>query len=798
MKTKTICAVIVLTAGCAAGVSGVFGQLPARKGPATAIHDVSGMKNTPVGDAPSGSPAGTDIATKLAEARTALAATEALVSVSASNLPSGVSHQDVATRRALLHRLVRLYEQHLRSVEELKVAKSRRAALSREAQDWVRFAEAPPYSILLTDRLREAIQSEQLSIISGEAAVTSIDLLSAENKLTLADAEEKIRQFNEQLEGAKDPAAAASISRQRELERLRSQVAAATVGELDLERQVRREILAENRIRLDWFQRQLIIADASATFTQADLDKVTGQIDRERQQLETELADAHSRRDTILRALETSRTVSNPDKTPVMANLEAQLLTTDGMIRTLNLILETTNVERTMWEMRFTAFGSRTAEDLRQSGSRLKNLTRRLDLWRDYQQQQLVVSPSQIELLETWIGNLPSDSPMLPLHRERLAALREADQLLLRLVRRIDRVERLGQRWAEGLRAAEGRLPFLDRAKNLFSGAGSFVERVWTFELFTAEDTITVEGQEITGKRSITLGKIIKALLIVGVGYWITGLLVRLIEPILIRRLKIEANQAKLIYRWVRAFLIACLVVFSLVSVKIPLTVFAFAGGALAIGLGFGMQTMLKNLVSGLILLIERPFRVGDVLDIGGQRGPVTQIGLRASVLQLWDGTETLIPNSFLLENNVSNWTYSNQKVRFSITVGVVYGADIRRVIQLLGEVAERHGVVETFPAPQVLFTDFGESALNFELRFWVNVIKANAAQVGSELRQMIATAFAENGIAVAFPQRDLHLNATRPLPVVLVPAADVPQPPCHSQGATPENQSSQDTKRLP
>jgi small-conductance mechanosensitive channel len=209
--------------------------------------------------------------------------------------------------------------------------------------------------------------------------------------------------------------------------------------------------------------------------------------------------------------------------------------------------------------------------------------------------------------------------------------------------------------------------------------------------------------------------------------------------------------------------------VFSLVSVKIPLTVFAFAGGALAIGLGFGMQTMLKNFVSGLILLFERPFRVGDVLEVSGSRGTVTEIGLRASVLQLWDGTETLIPNSSLLESNVSNWTYSSRKVRFAVCVGVAYGSDTRRVMQLLGEVAERHGVLEKEPQPQVLFVDFGESALNFELRFWVDVIKANSAQIASDLRQMIAGTFADNGIVIAFPQRDLHLDMARPLAVEIV-----------------------------
>jgi potassium efflux system protein len=210
-------------------------------------------------------------------------------------------------------------------------------------------------------------------------------------------------------------------------------------------------------------------------------------------------------------------------------------------------------------------------------------------------------------------------------------------------------------------------------------------------------------------------------------------------------------------------------VLFSLVSVKIPLTVFAFAGGALAIGLGFGMQTMLKNFVSGIIILFERPFRVGDVIDIGGRRGTVTGIGLRASVMQLWDSTETLIPNSTLLESNLTNWTYSNRRVRFTVAVGVAYGSDLRRVSDILAEVAERHGLVEKDPKPQVLLIGFGESTIDFELRFWVDVSRANAAQVSSDLRLMIAGAFSEKGVVIAFPQRDLHLEAVRPIQVQMV-----------------------------
>jgi len=735
-----------------------------------------------VGDTQAPAEAVQPIQRRLAEARTNLALAEAVSDTAMTNAPGRVSLQDVATRRALLSRLVRLLEQQLSNTAELETTKSRRAELDRKAQAWTRFAESPPYSILLPDRLREELQTEQLRSASGEAAVSTIDQLISDNRSELTHTEERIRQVNEQLEGVKDSTAAARLSWQRELERLRSQVAAAGLGVLDSERQLRQAALEESSIRVGWLQRQLVIADAGAKFTEADLGKVTARIESARLQLEREFAEAEARLAVTLQDVDAARkelglTQDRKEASPAatarateaLAAREAQLQTVQESLRILRFMLESESVERAMWELRFAAYDSRSVETLSDSERRLKSFTRRLNLWKDYQQQQIEISPIQIELQETRIKTLALESDLLPLANEHLAALREHDQLVQRLLRRIDHVQRLSQRWAEGVRVAEGRLHLLGRLRNMLSDAGSFAQKLWALELFTAEDTITVEGQKITGKRSITLGKIFSAFLILGLGIWLTGLISRVAEPIIIRRLKIEANQANLIRRWLRAFMVVCLVMFSLVSVKIPLTIFAFAGGALAIGLGFGMQNLLKNFVSGLILLFERPFRVGDVLEVGGNRGTVTEIGLRASVLQLWDGTETLIPNSSLLENNVSNWTYSSRKVRFTVTVGTAYGSDTRRVIQLLGEVAERHGVVEKEPKPQAFFTDFGQSALNFELRYWVDVIKGNAAQVGSDLRQMIAGSFEENNIVIAFPQRDIHLDTARPLAVQIV-----------------------------
>lgn len=153
----------------------------------------------------------------------------------------------------------------------------------------------------------------------------------------------------------------------------------------------------------------------------------------------------------------------------------------------------------------------------------------------------------------------------------------------------------------------------------------------------------------------------------------------------------------------------------------------------------------------------------------------VTGIGIRSSIVQFWDGVETLIPNSALLENNLTNWTYSNRTIRFTLSVGVAYGSDTTGVSRLLAEVADRHGLVLKDPKPQVLFRDFSDSTLCFELRFWIDVSKHNSAQVSSDLRHMIAGAFADHGISMAFPQRDVHLDSSRPLRVEVIPPAAAP-----------------------
>ena len=718
----------------------------------------------------------TAFAARIIQIESALAQAREKQRASDSNAPAGMPAQDASIRQALLQRLVRIYEQQLSSLAELQTAVGRRADLAQQARDWTGFGVGRPYSILLVDGLREAIQTEQVRMRGDQAALSTLDRLVTENRESLARAEERIRLLNEQLENA---GSGVSLSWSRELEQIRSRVAVAGVTLLELEREVRQQNLAASRSSLELFRRQLVIARADLKFTQSDLDKTLASLESDRVRLEADLGQAEERHRSALSAVQTARQAAIGSADPKAAELAdlriVQFETAATAVRVLRLLLEASGIERTLWQLRFAAYGSPRAETLRESERQLQTLFRRASLWKEYFRQKLDTTATQVALEESRSSQLEPGSEGARLVQERLSALRERDQWLLRMYRGGERLERLLQRWNEDLERDMGKLPFADRFRNLFSNARSFFSSLWAFELFAAKDTITVEGQKISGKRSVTVGKVSGAILILLAGYWVTGLISEAGRRLLQRWMHVEPNQGHLIRRWMRATLVVCLILFSLVSVKIPLTVFAFAGGALAIGIGFGTQTVLKNVVSGLIILFERPFRVGDVLDVGGQKGTLTNIGLRASVLQLWDGTETLFPNSNLLENALTNWTYSNRVVRFTLGVGVAYGTDTRRVVQILEEVLQRHGLIEKQPQPQILFTDFGPSSLTFELRFWLDVLKTNAAQVCSDLRHMIAGAFAQAAIVIAFPQQDLHLNTLSPLQVQLVNTLEAP-----------------------
>jgi small-conductance mechanosensitive channel len=189
---------------------------------------------------------------------------------------------------------------------------------------------------------------------------------------------------------------------------------------------------------------------------------------------------------------------------------------------------------------------------------------------------------------------------------------------------------------------------------------------------------------------------------------------------------------------------------------------FSLLAGAFGVGIGFGLQNVVNNFVSGLILLYERPIQLRDVVELGPLEGEVTRIGIRSSTVRTFDGAEVIVPNGNLISEQLVNWTLTDQKRRVKVPVGVAYGTDHRRVIEVLSEAVKRADYVLSEPQPLFLFRGFGESSLAFEVRFWTlmdHVLAAQSSVVGA-----IYEALAEARIEIPFPQRELHLR-TAPSP---------------------------------
>ncbi len=179
--------------------------------------------------------------------------------------------------------------------------------------------------------------------------------------------------------------------------------------------------------------------------------------------------------------------------------------------------------------------------------------------------------------------------------------------------------------------------------------------------------------------------------------------------------------------------------------------------GALGVGIGFGLQNIVNNFVSGLILLFERPIRIGDTLEIGDTGGTVETIGMRASIVRTWDGAEIIVPNADLISQQVVNWTLNCNRHRMVIPVGVSYAADPERAAEIIVGVANDHKDVDAKPDPACLFMGFGDSSLDFQLRAWT--AESRYLSVASDLRFGIFKKLAEAGIEIPFPQRDIHIR---------------------------------------
>ncbi len=312
---------------------------------------------------------------------------------------------------------------------------------------------------------------------------------------------------------------------------------------------------------------------------------------------------------------------------------------------------------------------------------------------------------------------------------------------------------RLCDLFLDDLRAEQGTYSFADNAELFWE----WVVAAWEFEITESE------GQAITVK------KVVIGLALLLFGYLLSRALASVIAHKVLPRFGVSHAAASVLRSVMLYAMIVGLFFVSLDIVNVPLTFFAFFGGAAAIGLGFGSQNLLNNFISGLILIVERPIRVGDLVNVDGIDANVEHIGARSTRVRTGANLEILVPNSKFLENNVTNWTLSDTRTRTSVSVGVAYGSPVAEVIGRLKQVIREQDNVLLTPEPIVLFEDFGDSSLSFEVHFWVQMKRImDGSKVRSSVRAAIDEDFRRSGIVIAFPQRDVHIDMSSPLEVRL------------------------------
>jgi small-conductance mechanosensitive channel len=680
----------------------------------------------------------------------------------------------VTERQRLLDRLVLTYGERLNLINEAAaIKKSLQEGQGKPAQ-FAEFSGPPPYPALRVDALRDEFELMRERLKHRES--TRLVLESQKQGLieTQRRASEALRLAEDRLARAKGQTELDKERSAREVAALRLQLSEAELTNIDIVLESAKEEIRALELVTAETQRLVTRVVAAQTLSKEDVETAQAK-------LRDHLAKLNAQIDRT--ATDNTRRLAEREKY-IKSLAGAANGAADRQLKLLDEMLETGRMEMMSlrwlqtvvqhgidgWGHRLVILGDGDAAARASAIAQLERIkadvaTKR-PLMRELEaNEQEAVEQQELRLREALldIDAAARESAILETQKARVQAVQRVELAVAKLDRNIGR-------WLDdaGVTASsdaprDWKVTAL-RAVELF-------KQVWNFELFAVEDSTIVEGKTVTTSYGVTVGKSIGVLLLYALAYWLLARLTRVLERLMVSRFKVDPQAASVIRRWLMIGVSVVLVILILNLARIPLTAFAFMGGALAIGIGFGTQTIIKNVISGIIILFERKIRVGDIVAIGGTTGHVTAVDLRASTVRSFDGVEALVPNSTFLENQVVNWTYSNSRIRREIRVGIAYGSPVRQAADVIAGCAAEHGQVLKDPPPEVYLEDFSDNAILMVLIFWVELSPTlSGRRVDSDLRFMMEKRLAAADIAIPFPQRDVHLDAGKPIPVHVVP----------------------------
>ena len=611
--------------------------------------------------------------------------------------------------------------------------------------------------------LRENLRRSQLASKSARSESDLIARLLAQQQGLAANAEKEIRQLGEEEATAHTDEARSRAGVQLQLVRLQKRAADAAVfyGKW---RAYQQEVLRKK-------------ADVLASATQGALRE--GGFDRQINSARTtsqlaslghESADLEKRMAAAVKAQDAAADAkkkfaaggASPQAEARQAAADTLADATQGLVATLQGSQALLDMEKMHWQaVKNLAHGMDPAT-VRAAIAQSEESLRTLAGWRPVLDRRVLEVRESLDAAQKKLRELDGDSALKDLYQRTIDACQLRTAATGALMSRSEQLVALQTELIGELNAARRSEGAPRKLARTWADFSAFVARIWSFELFSA------------GNNSITVGKVFMAVVGLFVALQLAGGISRWGSRAVVRNFRIPSAQQVLLEKILFLPAAAIFVLTTLSWLNIPLTAFAFLGGALAIGLGFGAQNLVNNFISGLILLLERQIKVGDIIEVGPRLGKITHLGSRCSRLRTFDGVEVLIPNSSFLEKEVTNWTLADSHHRYDFVLGVAYGSPVEKVIEVLEAALRGQPSILIDPEPGVFFESFGDSALVFRLYYWIEIGgDTDSRLVGSRIRCRIDKDLREAGIELPFPQRDLHIRSSAPIPVLIQPAGE-------------------------
>jgi potassium efflux system protein len=677
----------------------------------------------------------------------------------------GITLPQLQERTVKLRELNSVYQRLLTALKKKKILEKEEALLKEkeQTQQQVTLSKNPPYSLSFYDTILDKLITDDHKKETAILGISLAEKALADARSKLDDSGQDLRKYKEELASIEPGKDASKLKWALAQAQLESEIAQTI---FDLQRTTKQNLSIEIQLaqqNLDVTQQNLVWVRKNLHFDNADLEKQIEAINRNRDDLQKRQKEQLRGQMKVETAwLQAQERLANARKKTDIALAKARLEVAEAEREASQQLLEQTedmlnllNQQEQVWRNRYALVKGGVDQE-------------KIDAWKKEIEAGKVKIERAVRLQESYQNSLQPEITSLvkqlsdqgyskDLRRElenRLGVLRTLERGGVEYLSMLQATLRLNQRLLDEI-AHKGE--HIDLWKKLTTVTDK-VKNIWDLELWVIDE------------HAVTVKKLVMALIILIIGFifvkriflfWVRGLLAR------VHMKETTTAAVEKIINYIVVFLI---ILFALRVVNMPLTLFTFLGGAVAIGVGFGAQNLINNFISGFIVMAEQPIKIGDLVEIEGTFAMVEEIGARCTRIRTGANVHILVPNSSFLEKNIINWTLSDNEVRAQVTVGVIYGSPVREVERLMLQVADEHTRVRRAPKPFVHFNDFGDNALIFDLYFWISINRIMDRRiVESDIRFHIDKLFREAGIVIAFPQRDVHLDTQKPLEFRLV-----------------------------